>query len=734
MPAKKKTVKRGGTAGKSGAGQNKSRGSRGGMNADRRGIAGLLLLGVGILAFLCLLVPSRGGILQAMNLFFKGTGGRLCLLLPILMCCGGILLILGGDRIPIGPGRAVSGCLLFMLVETMLQLRDVGGVIGVLTSEGVAANWLRFFLGSFERSSLNLSGGGAIGAILAWPLYKWFDVWGGMFVTSLAIIITLMIMTGVSLGPLGAKASEIADDLRVRFSEWRENRHLIREERAAERLEEKLARRREEEELEEQRRREAEKAAAQPTSVLKRADGKVQQRDRAEKTRTQSMEEHGALSADAQEDMKNAREMEPVLPFDFNGLEGRETDGRTSPFGVQDQTPAQEMTVSAGTEAAQEEDQSARPALDPAGYKNTKLYLHTEDEFGPAGSPPPKVPSHTEEEAIAAFMGQPLPVKEEKMEETQSEADADPYGTDRIPETWEEADSSLKNASEESQEQTGLESVQTETVPSTGEENAAGETDLSEQSESYGSLDAASAPSAETPSRRRRRNRGPAKPEDQPAAPETEERDTNKEPETFRVTVLAPAGDPYAGKAAGFTGAKDRNGTSPAPSVNGPRRLDDTPLIQPKKEEHAAPEVPKYEYIKPPMDLLKESGRSIDPQRTAKDEASGRKLIETLKSFNVGAELKSYTHGPAITRYEIQPAPGVKVSRITSLADDIALNLVSDGVRIEAPVPGKPVVGIEVPNERIEMVRLRDVLDSEPMRRKNLPRPSLSARAFPALP
>ena len=177
----------------------------------------------------------------------------------------------------------------------------------------------------------------------------------------------------------------------------------------------------------------------------------------------------------------------------------------------------------------------------------------------------------------------------------------------------------------------------------------------------------------------------------------------------------------FAGIPGGAAGQRGGGSAAEAAAGSAGRRLDDTPLVIPKKDEHELPEAPQYEYIKPPIDLLIEGSRSVDPQRAAKDEATGRKLIDTLKSFNVGADLKNYTHGPAITRYEIQPAPGVKVSRITSLADDIALNLASDGVRIEAPVPGKPVVGIEVPNERIEMVRLRDVLDSDAMKREKSP-------------
>jgi len=77
-----------------------------------------------------------------------------------------------------------------------------------------------------------------------------------------------------------------------------------------------------------------------------------------------------------------------------------------------------------------------------------------------------------------------------------------------------------------------------------------------------------------------------------------------------------------------------------------------------------------------------------------------KKLEETLKSFGVDAKVVNVSVGPAVTRYELQPSPGVKVSKIVSLSDDISLNLAASGVRIEAPIPGKAAVGIEVPNKK----------------------------------
>lgn len=114
------------------------------------------------------------------------------------------------------------------------------------------------------------------------------------------------------------------------------------------------------------------------------------------------------------------------------------------------------------------------------------------------------------------------------------------------------------------------------------------------------------------------------------------------------------------------------------------------------------------EYRLPPTNILKKSGaRSRKLGEVEKD-----LLEETFTSFGIDAKVVNVSQGPVITRYELQPAPGIKVSRITALADDLALALAATDVRIEAPVPGKPVVGIEVPNKTTEAVLLRDVLES----------------------
>lgn len=121
-------------------------------------------------------------------------------------------------------------------------------------------------------------------------------------------------------------------------------------------------------------------------------------------------------------------------------------------------------------------------------------------------------------------------------------------------------------------------------------------------------------------------------------------------------------------------------------------------------------------YHYPPVQLLKPNTSNNDRHAMEELQTNSKKLIETLNSFGVNATITNICRGPSVTRYELQPAPGVKISKITNLSDDIALNLAANGVRIEAPIPGKAAVGIEVPNKVVSMVSMRELIDSDKFR------------------
>lgn len=124
----------------------------------------------------------------------------------------------------------------------------------------------------------------------------------------------------------------------------------------------------------------------------------------------------------------------------------------------------------------------------------------------------------------------------------------------------------------------------------------------------------------------------------------------------------------------------------------------------------------KNSYRTPPLQLLKNVAGRSNKDISGELRSNADKLVNTLLSFGVEARIINICRGPSVTRYELQPSAGVKISKITNLADDIALGLAAGGVRIEAPIPNKPAVGIEVPNKQKDMVTLREVVESSEFR------------------
>lgn len=122
-------------------------------------------------------------------------------------------------------------------------------------------------------------------------------------------------------------------------------------------------------------------------------------------------------------------------------------------------------------------------------------------------------------------------------------------------------------------------------------------------------------------------------------------------------------------------------------------------------------------YVNPPADILKYPRNSVDKSVIEEEiQEKSTRLVSTLETYGVKTKITGIFRGPSVTRYELQPAAGVKVSKILGLADDIALNLAALSIRIEAPVPGKPCVGIEVPNDHRDTVSLRELIDSDEYR------------------
>ena len=181
---------------------------------------------------------------------------------------------------------------------------------------------------------------------------------------------------------------------------------------------------------------------------------------------------------------------------------------------------------------------------------------------------------------------------------------------------------------------------------------------------------------------------------EKPTEPETEEKADDIKPEI--ETALKAAKTEAAAEKKDIPTEKAAEPTKPAE------------FSVPEKD--AEPKTEGYSY--PPLSLLNKSKATDTAALSAELDHTAEHLVETLKSFGVETRIVDISRGPTVTRYELQPCAGVKISKITNLADDIALNLATAGVRIEAPIPNKAAVGIEVPNKASAVVGVRGILES----------------------
>ena len=175
-----------------------------------------------------------------------------------------------------------------------------------------------------------------------------------------------------------------------------------------------------------------------------------------------------------------------------------------------------------------------------------------------------------------------------------------------------------------------------------------------------------------------------------------------KPAETVKEKSVAKAAAPSDTPAFKSTAAKENLQPSAEDGED-----DDLPLIVPDAPSAEAVQL----YLPPSIDCLNKSEQTYT-QGIENPESTSKLLEETLASFNISAQVVNYSVGPVVTRYELKPAPGIRVSKIAALADDLAMALAAARVRIEAPIPGKSAVGIEVPNKETATVLLRDIIES----------------------
>ncbi|HMJ57640.1 MAG TPA: DNA translocase FtsK, partial [Gemmatimonadales bacterium] len=171
-------------------------------------------------------------------------------------------------------------------------------------------------------------------------------------------------------------------------------------------------------------------------------------------------------------------------------------------------------------------------------------------------------------------------------------------------------------------------------------------------------------------------------------------------------------------------GRREKERPVPPPTEASRRELLPSPISRPSKDRKPKPAPPSKPappppagVLLPPIDLLTEPPGAAGDADVAAIEEMGKRLVATLETFRVSARIIHKTVGPVVTRYELEPGRGVKVGRVSALADDLALAMRAQSLRIVAPIPGKAAIGIEVPNPTPRMVHIRELIDTAEFRR-----------------
>ncbi len=610
------------------AGKKKAAPSRQPQTAERSTgieLTGWLTIGLGVAALIVLLPFS--GPENMIRLILNGLGGYLSFTLPFIIMWIGQLLGFSNMR-RCNVGQIIKISCFALIFFGLFHIFHCDEIVSTLRLGG---GWFNFVGESYAERI----GGGAIGALIAYPFYGIAGEWGGCALLLFALIGTIFLITQISLRQMGARAqeylSENYEDLRQRQSQRSAERAIEREER---------------------KRAAQEHRAAQPewepswdNAVYAAAD------------RTPVYE--------AYDESESVHHPEIVEPLNQDALElparMRSNKKKNKPLAFGDPQPKE------------------KPVKKAQKKKSVKNLSGKDSMHGSRKAPAP-------ESVEAPIFSEELPshmptIEEEAPLELLSDR-TPPASAEEPVYTFEEGDTRsaalYEYSSEESDEPVFDIPAQSKqrridefdaVLDSQNAEDAAEYDEVYEEADVIGD-DADVLPPFPTFG-------------EENAAPRERRRKEMNKP----LAPLSPMPDGEIKK--------------PAPA--------------PKSSPAAAANPSEYNY--PPVDLLALPTLTKEADRDVRDHEKAKKLESTLHDFGINAKMTGIAHGPAVTRFELAPAPGVKVSRITSLSDDIALSLAALSVRIEAPIPGKAAVGVEIPNETIETVALREVLESAEARK-----------------
>lgn len=650
-----------------------------------RGAAFAITMGITLitLAFawlLSLLSGSDSYVLSEMRKALQGLCGPLCPILPLLLLWGGVkLMVSSRHRVAIRDIVLVSCLYLLVLTGYTLTARVQQNVevlsymdfVGKQNYKTMTTGYDSFTAYLHQAYSLRTSGaGGLIGMLLAYPLWKLLGMLVGVLTVVALFIVAIFLLFRLNPGDLFRSASEKGEQSRIRREQKRQQKAQEEAARQAE-----MAR---QEQPQTYQQWPMEKL--QPGQKVAREESVYQQTptnyyqpapiyDTAPAPAPQNSyrkEEQGFYSV--RPDLYDER-----FPLHDNRRE--EIPEETYP--VQPEAPAYQPA-----EPAQDDD--LYPAMDQPAPAVSPLYRTDDLRQSAAFEPEQEIQEEYPEKPApsASFMPVIDPVPEEEED-------------DDLP--WDPVDT----VKEKKQEKIPAAPVYS---PSAAPAQPEAKQLPAQKHSPAQPVSRPAAPSVDWASQVRRK--------EAEISDEMPEHTTRKgEPKPVYTDPVMP----ITGERIAITPRRDNENQSKN------ARLDGTNAPQ-MKQSVMGMFVP---YQAPPIRLLNESRHIPQADAAQEDERRAQIIENTLRSFGVEAEVKQIMHGPSITRFAIQIAPGVKVSRVTSIADNLALELKTKHVRVEAPIQGTSYIGIEVPNSLVSTVSLREVLESPEM--QNNPSPLLVA-------
>ena len=710
-----------------------------------RMIAGLALVALGALIFMAVDLRMTGNIFEGLRRVCTGLCGSLAMVLAVLpLWAGGLVIWSTQRKAPVKPW--LYGVLCFVALSGFIMLIS-GGAMEHLSRQ-YGSSWGDVVSGAYQDCSRTGTGGGGLGAALAWPLWRFTGSVLGIILTFLLIAFAALMAVGLTptrikdliTGQAGRRREENQHQRRMSEQEqmaWQQQQMAAWQEKQRQQAQiieqQQMAQRQAQNAMQNQPGYAAQASFTGPAGQSMTGTGRG---NSVEAWQQQMATQQGvAVSAGGSRLSQIFKRSNPEQPAPVKqhkskifGRNHEENDG-LSDGGIPEGGAA--MQAARQMQAANEGRIRMTATGEPIGQPNTQW---TSGQGKQAENR-----NRTRDTAIGKSAGQteerqpiwPSEMRKAEEEEARRAEEARLKGYQR-PEPEEEIEPAALSADAVARklrhDHKGEKQAIQETISDAREDTEDAEALAAELRDKWGDRRGKSAGrTGKAPGRAAGSDTGRSEWESEETG-RTGAGQAAQENDGTAITEADPVGrrpDRKTGSGGkqetNDVGRKDRNPSAkPAvPAVQmtvGIEAYRPSLKLPPKETTETAQEEywePTPYYAPPLTDLAKPM--ASQESTAAEDEMRSRRLEETLASFKVTARVVHVTHGPAISRFELELAAGTKVNKITELEKDIAYGMEATSVRIEAPIPGKSLVGVEVPNRKVSTVTLREVLESEKM-------------------